>query len=58
MIEYPLTMAPLAKNMKHNFAIVDALTAIAERKNVSSAQLSIAWVGSLGRHVIPLPGSS
>jgi len=45
-------------NIKHNFAIVDALTAIAQRKNVTSAQLSIAWVGSLGKHVIPLPGSS
>ncbi|OAX43581.1 Aldo/keto reductase [Rhizopogon vinicolor AM-OR11-026] len=45
-------------NIKHNFAIVDALTAIAERKNVTSAQLSIAWVASLGKHVIPLPGSS
>ncbi|KAG1756512.1 NADP-dependent oxidoreductase domain-containing protein [Suillus paluster] len=45
-------------NFKHNFAIVDALTAIAKRKNVTSAQLSIAWVASLGKHVIPLPGSS
>ncbi|KAG1782748.1 NADP-dependent oxidoreductase domain-containing protein [Suillus placidus] len=39
-------------NFKHNFAIVDA------SKNVTSAQLSIAWVASLGKHVIPLPGSS
>jgi pyridoxine 4-dehydrogenase len=45
-------------NFKHNFAIVDALTAIAGSKNVTSAQLSIAWVASLGKHVIPLPGSS
>ncbi|KAG0705892.1 NADP-dependent oxidoreductase domain-containing protein [Suillus ampliporus] len=45
-------------NFKSNFAIVDALTAIAKRKNVTSAQLSIAWVASLGKHVIPLPGSS
>jgi pyridoxine 4-dehydrogenase len=45
-------------NLKHNFAIVDALTAIARSKNVTSAQLSIAWVASLGKHVIPLPGSS
>lgn len=45
-------------NFKHNFAIVDALTAIARSKNVTSAQLSIAWVASLGKHVIPLPGSS
>ncbi|KAJ8597951.1 Aldo/keto reductase [Rhizopogon salebrosus TDB-379] len=45
-------------NMKHNFAIVDALAEIARRKNVTPAQLSIAWVASLGKHVIPLPGSS
>ncbi|KAG1827020.1 NADP-dependent oxidoreductase domain-containing protein [Suillus subaureus] len=45
-------------NFKHNFAIVDALTAIARSKNITSAQLSIAWVASLGKHVIPLPGSS
>lgn len=45
-------------NFKHNFAIVDALTAIARSKNVTSAQLSVAWVASLGKHVIPLPGSS
>ncbi|KAG1905976.1 NADP-dependent oxidoreductase domain-containing protein [Suillus fuscotomentosus] len=45
-------------NFKHNFAIVDALTAIARSKNVTSAQLSIAWVASLAKHVIPLPGSS
>ncbi|KAG2367526.1 NADP-dependent oxidoreductase domain-containing protein [Suillus spraguei] len=45
-------------NFKYNFAIVDALTAIARSKNVTSAQLSIAWVASLGKHVIPLPGSS
>ncbi|KIK48156.1 hypothetical protein CY34DRAFT_72426, partial [Suillus luteus UH-Slu-Lm8-n1] len=46
------------QNFKQNFAIVDALTAIARSKNVTSAQLSIAWVASLGKHVIPLPGSS
>ncbi|KAH0830112.1 NADP-dependent oxidoreductase domain-containing protein [Lanmaoa asiatica] len=46
------------QNLKHNFAIVDALTEIAKRKNVTPAQLCIAWVGSLGPHVIPLPGSS
>jgi len=45
-------------NFKYNLAIVDALTAIAGSKNVTSTQLSIAWVASLGKHVIPLPGSS
>jgi len=45
-------------SMRHNFAIVDALTAIAKRKDVTAAQLCIAWVSSLGPHVIPIPGSS
>ncbi|KAG1742959.1 NADP-dependent oxidoreductase domain-containing protein, partial [Suillus occidentalis] len=48
----------LPRFQEDNFAIVDALTAIARSKNVTSAQLSIAWVASLGKHVIPLPGSS
>ena len=43
---------------KANYAIVEALTAIAQRKNITPAQLCIAWVGSLGDKVIPLPGSS
>ncbi|KAH7915005.1 NADP-dependent oxidoreductase domain-containing protein [Hygrophoropsis aurantiaca] len=46
------------ENMKHNMAIVDGLTAIAKRKGITAAQLCIAWVASLGDHVIPLPGSS
>ncbi|KAI0061091.1 aldo/keto reductase [Artomyces pyxidatus] len=46
------------ENMRHNFAIVDALKAIADKKGITPAQLSIAWVSSLGPHVIPLPGSS
>lgn len=39
-------------------AIVDGIKAIAEKKNITPAQLSIAWVAALGPHVIPLPGSS
>ncbi|KAH7923876.1 Aldo/keto reductase [Leucogyrophana mollusca] len=46
------------ENMKHNMAIVDGLSAIAKRKGITPAQLCIAWVSSLGDHVIPLPGSS
>jgi len=38
--------------------IVDALTAIARKKGISNAQLAIAWVSSLGPHIVPLPGSS
>jgi len=44
--------------MKHNFALVESLGAIAEKKGISTAQLCIAWVAALGPHVIPLPGSS
>ncbi|KAI0636842.1 aldo/keto reductase [Trametes polyzona] len=46
------------ENFKHNMAIVDSVKAIAEKKNITPAQLSIAWVASRGAHVIPLPGSS
>ncbi|KAI0328559.1 aldo/keto reductase [Cubamyces sp. BRFM 1775] len=46
------------ENFKHNMAIVDSVKAIAAKKNVTPAQLSIAWVASRGPHVIPLPGSS
>ncbi|TBU65692.1 aldo/keto reductase [Dichomitus squalens] len=46
------------ENFKHNFALVDAVKAIAERKGITPGQLAIAWVASLGPHVIPLPGSS
>ena len=48
----------LHQNLRHNFAIVDTLTELAKKKNITPAQLSIAWVSSLGSHVIPLPGSS
>jgi len=46
------------EGLKHNFKIVEGLKSVAERKGVSTAQLCIAWVASLGDHVMPLPGSS
>jgi len=46
------------ENMAKNFEIVEKLQAIAKEKGITSAQLSIAWVSSLGPHVLPLPGSS
>ncbi|KAN0087654.1 NADP-dependent oxidoreductase domain containing protein [Tylopilus felleus] len=45
-------------SIKHNIAIVDTLTEIAKKKNITTTQLCIGWVSSLGPHVIPLPGSS
>lgn len=43
---------------KNNVVIVDKIVALAQKKNVTPAQFCIAWVSSLGPHVIPLPGSS
>ncbi|KAI0690056.1 aldo/keto reductase [Cytidiella melzeri] len=48
-----------AEYFAHNMKLVEKLKAIAEKKNVSPAQLSIAWVISLHPTlVIPLAGSS
>jgi len=44
--------------IKQNIAIVEELKVLAAKKKITPAQLAIAWVGSLGDHVIPLPGSS
>ena len=46
------------ENLSHNFAIVSAFISVAERIGCTPGQLSLAWVGSLGPHVITLPGSS
>jgi pyridoxine 4-dehydrogenase len=48
----------LPQNFDHNFAIVRATSALAEKKSVTPAQLAIAWVTHLGPHVVALPGSS
>ncbi|KAI0055712.1 aldo/keto reductase [Artomyces pyxidatus] len=45
-------------NFTHNLALVAALEKIAANKGVSTAQLCIAWVASLGPKVVPIPGSS
>ncbi|KAE9398134.1 aldo/keto reductase [Gymnopus androsaceus JB14] len=46
------------ENFKANYAIVEGISAIAEKKGITPSQLCIAWVASLGPHMIPLPGSS
>ena len=56
--ELGMLMLLRVQNLKHNFAIVDALTEIATRKGITPAQLSIAWVSARGPHVVLLPGSS
>ncbi|KAE9397410.1 putative oxidoreductase, partial [Gymnopus androsaceus JB14] len=46
------------ENFEANYAIVEGISAIAEKKGITPSQLCIAWVASLGPHMIPLPGSS
>ncbi|WP_426269645.1 aldo/keto reductase [Dyella kyungheensis] len=46
-----------AGNVDHNLALVEALRGIAERKQVSVAQLAIAWVAAQGEDIVPLVGA-
>ena len=46
-----------AGNVDHNLALVDALRSIAAQKNVSVAQLAIAWVAAQGKDIVPLVGA-
>ncbi|KAH8829021.1 aldo/keto reductase [Flagelloscypha sp. PMI_526] len=45
-------------NLEHNLKSVAQFKEIATKKGITPAQLAIAWVRSLGDHVIPLAGSS
>ena len=42
---------------EHNLAIVERLTAIAEARGATLAQLALAWILAQGDHVVPIPGS-
>ncbi|CAE6433334.1 unnamed protein product [Rhizoctonia solani] len=44
--------------MKNNMNLVKALKGIAEKKDITPAQLCLAWVCSLGPHVVPIPSST
>ncbi|WP_432945526.1 aldo/keto reductase [Kribbella sp. CA-253562] len=44
-------------NLQHNLRLVDALTAIAGRLEVSVAQLAIAWVAAQGDDIVALVGA-
>ncbi|GAA5988071.1 hypothetical protein JCM11641_007921 [Rhodosporidiobolus odoratus] len=46
------------ENFAHNAQLAEKLGAIAEKKGVTAAQLSIAWVAQQWEKVIPLPGST
>ncbi|GAB1519084.1 hypothetical protein RhiTH_002150 [Rhizoctonia solani] len=46
------------ESFKNNVKLVNALKDLAEKKGITPAQLSLAWVSSLGQHVVPIPGST
>jgi aryl-alcohol dehydrogenase-like predicted oxidoreductase len=43
--------------MAANSAIVDGVRMVAERRGVTAAQVSLAWVLAQGEHVVPIPGT-
>jgi aryl-alcohol dehydrogenase-like predicted oxidoreductase len=44
-------------NFERNLDLTDAVRAIAEEKDVTPAQLALAWVLSRGDDVVPIPGT-
>ena len=46
------------ENLDRNLSLVHALQAIAERKGVTAAQVSIGWVLSRGEDIVPLVGTT
>ncbi|MBV8254940.1 MAG: aldo/keto reductase [Chitinophaga sp.] len=44
-------------NFEQNLQTVEALTAFAKDKNITMAQLSLAWLLAQGKDIIPIPGT-
>jgi len=47
-----------AENRKANVALVDALGAIAAKKNVTRAQIALAWLLAQRPWIVPIPGTT
>jgi aryl-alcohol dehydrogenase-like predicted oxidoreductase len=45
-------------NFDSNLAIVEAVEALAAEKDVSAAQIALAWVQHQGRDIVPIPGTT
>ena len=43
--------------MAENQKIVDAISAIAARLEITNAQLALAWVLAQGENIVPIPGT-
>ena len=46
------------ENLKENAKLVNEIQAIATKKNITLAQLSLAWVINQGCDVFPIPGTT
>ena len=46
------------ENLKENAKLVKEIQAIATKKNITLAQLSLAWVINQGCDVFPIPGTT
>lgn len=46
------------ENLKANMAFVDLLTAVAKRKNITPAQLALAWILAQKPWFVPIPGTT
>jgi len=44
-------------NLEHNLSVVEALRVVADEKDVSVAQIAIAWVAAQGEDIVPLVGA-
>jgi len=44
-------------NINHNRLLVDAVTALAARKNCTPAQIALAWLLAQGDDIVPIPGT-
>ena len=45
-------------NLEQNLALLEALEAIAERVNATSAQVALAWVLAQGQDIVAIPGTT
>jgi aryl-alcohol dehydrogenase-like predicted oxidoreductase len=46
------------ENLKSNLVFVDMLKAMAQRKNITPAQLALAWILAQKPWIVPIPGTS
>ncbi|KAK9078971.1 hypothetical protein SSX86_000640 [Deinandra increscens subsp. villosa] len=47
-----------AENLEHNRVLYEQVSAIAENKGCTTAQLALAWVHHQGNDVVPIPGTT